>query len=318
MLNFNDFNEKQILYIFSKKDVEQKLKFWNDNIRLFENDKPINQVSCPKIFAVFIVGDISLTTVLLRNLVSYGVSVFFLKRNFLLYAFINSKAEGNYLLRQKQYRLKKKYELEISKKIIFNKIKNQYLLLKKYNKNLKIFKDLKKIEQKINDCKNQKQLLGIEGSHSKEYFAELFSDYKWYKRMPRTKVDINNLLMDIGYNQLFNFIDCLLNLFGFDTYKGVYHQLYFKRKSLSCDIMEPFRCIIDKQIIKAYNLKQINQKDFRFNKGSFYLPYDKQEKYVKILMQGIMDNKKQIYDYIKDYYYCIMNDNINFSDFKIK
>jgi CRISPR/Cas system-associated endonuclease Cas1 len=28
--------------------------------------------------------------------------------------------------------------------------------------------------------------------------------------------------------------------------------------------MEPFRCIVDKVILKAYNLKQIDEKDFKF------------------------------------------------------
>ena len=52
--------------------------------------------------------------------------------------------------------------------------------------------------------------------------------------------------MDIGYTYLFNFIDALLRLYGFDTYLGFYHKEFYQRKSLVCDVVEPFRCIIDK------------------------------------------------------------------------
>ena len=78
--------------------------------------------------------------------------------------------------------------------------------------------------------------------------------------------------MDIGYTQIFNFIDSILRLYGFDTYKGVYHKLFFARKSLACDIEEPFRSIIDKALLKAHNLNQINPDDFVFEKGGFKLP----------------------------------------------
>lgn len=72
--------------------------------------------------------------------------------------------------------------------------------------------------------------------------------------MPRTRADIPNLLMDIGYTFIYNFVEANLNLYGFDIYKGFYHQLFFERKSLVCDLVEPFRCLIDKQIRKMYNL----------------------------------------------------------------
>jgi CRISPR-associated protein Cas1 len=62
-----------------------------------------------------------------------------------------------------------------------------------------------------------------------------------------------------------------LRLYGFDVYKGFYHKLFFNRKSLASDIMEPFRCVIDKALLKAFNLKQINEKDFKIVDGRYVL-----------------------------------------------
>ena len=136
--------------------------------------------------------------------------------------------------------------------------------------------------------------------------------------MPRAKVDVTNVLMDIGYSFLFNFIDALLGLYGFDSYKGVYHQLFFQRKSLACDLVEPFRCLIDQQIIKSYNLKQINKKDFFVKNGKIFLSYQNQQKYLEIFSSCIMAKKVQLFKYIRDFYYCILNDKTNYPFFELK
>jgi CRISPR-associated protein Cas1 len=149
-------------------------------------------------------------------------------------------------------------------------------------------------------------LRGIEGSASKIFFAHYFKELKRYKREPRTRADIINLLMDMGYSFLYNFIEANLNLYGFDVYRGVYHKLFFERKSLACDLVEPFRCVIDKAILKAYNLGQINEKDFSFKNGEYELAWDKRDPYVKIMLKAILERKMDFFDYVKQYYRFIM------------
>ena len=105
---------------------------------------------------------------------------------------------------------------------------------------------------------------------TKVYFRKL----KWERRMPRCKNDIPNLLLDIGYTYLFNFIESLLSIYGFDLYCGVHHTFFYQRKSLVCDLVEPFRCIIDQRIRKAYTLKQVNEDDFFFyGRGSVWFRF---------------------------------------------
>ena len=73
----------------------------------------------------------------------------------------------------------------------------------------------------------------------------------------------------------FNFIECNLRLYGFDIYRGFYHTLFYERKSLVCDLVEPFRCIIDQAIYRAYRLKQIDLNDFGHKNHQYYLQYKK-------------------------------------------
>jgi|WetSurMetagenome_2_1015567.scaffolds.fasta_scaffold55136_3 CRISP-associated protein Cas1 len=321
MIQLPDFKEKQIVFVRVGRDADlHELKFKNENLAFYKDGVLVNQVSCHKLFALFIQGEGTFTSVLLDKLLSFGVSVFFMKRNFRVYAEVGAMAEGNYLLRNNQYHFED--NLGFAKKLIKNKCFNQLSLLKKTVPDL--FKSKSKLQQykdieiKIDGAKDLSELLGFEGSMSKFYFSNYFKSIAWYRRMPRSKVDINNLLLDLGYTFLFNFVDALLSLHGFDTYKGIYHQLFFQRKSLTCDVMEPFRCLIDRALLKAYNLKQVDEKDFRLFKGRYVLEYDKSRKYLKLFLDTLMENKEDIFRYVKGFYFCVLNDTRDYPFFKIK
>jgi CRISPR-associated protein Cas1 len=316
MLSLPDFREKQILFV-SAGDIDvDKIKIANDNICLCKNGKIENQISCHKVFCVFIIGECSLTSVMIRNCKRYGVSVFLCNRNFLAYARIISTAEGNYLLREKQYSWNETSELEMAKKLVLNKIENQVELLLE-QKMTKSPASLKDIKLKAAEAKKGKDLLGLEGSASKFFFQEYFSEMGWKRRLPRAKTDVSNVLLDIGYTMLFNFIDGMAGIYGFDSYKGFYHRLFFQRKSLVCDLMEPFRCIIDKAIVKAYHLGQIDEDDFKERAGKRELGWNRQEKYLALFAQAILDHREEIYCYVRDFYYCVMNDS-DFPKFSLK
>lgn len=316
MISFPDFKQKQILFVQTDPESENKIKIHNENIVFIKNNEIQNRVSCHIIFCIFIIGHISITSEFIRNCKYFGISIFFLKDNLSLYAWINSCGEGNYLLRMRQYDLSDDLELEISKKILINKIKNQLILLK-YKKSE--IQDLNKIYENINNAKDFQNLLGIEGRFSKNFFKIYFKEIGWYRRMPRVKPDIPNFLLDIGYTYLFNFIDSLLCLFGFDNYKGIYHKLFFQRKSLVCDIIEPFRGIIDREVLKMYNLNIVKKEDFKAVDGKIYLKsYKYNKKYSIPFFEAIFKNKEEIYKYVYGFYRFIMDQEKNkFPYFKI-
>lgn len=320
MMSLTDFKEKQILFVACRKETDNKIKINNENIALLNDGEIINQLSAHKIFAVFVVGEASLTTVLIKKCREMAISLFLMKNNFEVYGKLISEAEGNYLLRQRQYSLTQNQELDFAKKIVKDKLFNQLFLLKQSDC---ISNEIKKekqslIEEKIDSVVAAKELLGVEGGWTKEYFSSYFKEMAWYRRMPRAKVDIVNLLMDIGYTFLFNYFEAMLALYGFDAYKGIYHKLFFQRKSLACDLIEPFRSVIDKQITKAYHLKQINEKDFKLEKGRYFLPFDKQKKYANIFFEGITDYKEKIFVYVHQFYRCLISEDQGFPEFLMK
>lgn len=307
MLTKPDFLKKQILFIDSDKN--KKIKFKNQNLILVdENKKIILQHSCYRIFMVFVYGECSITSVMIKNALKHSIPIVLLNYNLKTYFSIIPKDNGNFLLRKKQYAYEK--NLEIAKHIIKNKITNQRNLISQLRYKSKLesnsIKKIDKFLEGIDNVIDSEQLLGIEGSASKEFFSVYFRNLDFKGRKPRCRSDIFNLLLDIGYHYLFNFIEANLVLYGFDTYCGFYHKFYFQRKSLVCDIVEPFRCIIDKRIRKSYSLKQINENDFYISNGQYSIKRDLNKKYSKIFLKEILKNKEEIFLYIQSYYRSFM------------
>ena len=299
MLSKEDYKNKKIVYITNYTE-KKSLKYSNDNLVVYKDNKIASKVSLHITFCVVFIGDLTITSYLIRKLVSHGVSVLFLNKNLKQYAVINSKSEGNYILRQSQYLMTEQKQLELSKFVLANKIKNQASLLTYYKKPNNLSLELK---QSLKNAKNFNDLLGLEGSYASSYFKSIFTEYGWYKRSPMEKNDFINLLMDVGYTLTFNYIDFLLSIFGFDTYKGFYHRLFFQRKSLVCDVQEPFRVIVDKAIVKAINLKIYDAKDFKVKQSvCMFKDYKASEKYMDFFIKEIFLHKMDFYAYVSGLY----------------
>ena len=320
MMSFPDFDYKQVIFYFSSK--KKILRFKADNILIEDENKQVFvQHSCHKTFALFIIGNISLTSVVIEKAKKFGFPVVLLSRNFRVTAYFNNISEGNFMLRKKQYDAEDK-NLLIAKQLVKQKINNQIALIQELRYSSKEDNDTIAQMKNINpyNANNSKELLGFEGTASKLFFPVYFRPLEWIRREPRTKRDINNLLLDIGYTYIFNFIEALTAIYGFDVYCGVYHTFFYQRKSLICDLVEPFRCIIDQRLRKAHNLKQIDENDFYIKDNQYQLTYKNQAKYTSLFMKDILANKKEIFIFIQAYYRWFMKNKPldEFPIFKIK
>lgn len=318
MLSLPDFKEKQLLFAHAEWGSKSSLRFRNDNIVFSKNDKIISRASCHKVFAVFVAGDIAVTSRLLEQAATHAISIFFLRSNFEVYAPFSAATEGNYLLRMKQYALAEDDEFRISKMLVKNKAENQTRLLESRGNAEDWAVRFDHAVARIANAADNQELLGIEGELSRRFFSEYFKEIGWFRRMPRVKPDVPNFLLDMGYTYLFNIIDALLRLHGFDTYKGIYHKLFFQRKSLTCDLVEPFRCIIDRQLLKSYNLKQVSKDDFTLAATRVALPFEQQRKYATIFLEAVMEHKEELFSFVHGFYRFMMDSNNPFPEYKIQ
>ncbi len=308
MMSRPDFLYKQVIfYLVTEKE---KLSFRGDNLVIEDSQKQVKlQHSCHRAFALFIVGNITLTSVILKKSKVFGFPIFLLNSNFHLDTVIGNSADGNTLLRKKQYAAQG-FEYPIAKKLIRQKILNQAALLSKNRPPSRWDRRAAAVLRDLADDlpSSRDLLLGKEGAASRLFFKVYFKNIGWVRREPRCRNDIPNLLLDIGYTYLFNFMECLLALYGFDLFCGVYHTFFYHRKSLVCDMVEPFRCIIDHRLRKAYALSQISEDDFFFDRDHWELKYNRQMHYVRLFMKDIMEHKEELFLFVRRYYLWFMSE----------
>lgn len=314
MLSKPDFKQKNILLCFASEGHKVRIK--NDNVlieRITENEdsteknEVLLQTSCLRVFSIWIVGHATLTSGILQASKKYNFSIVLFSHGFRPYGVWNSGVEGNFLLRQRQYSY---HGTDIACQLIRNKIQNQMVLVRSHRDagehKSQTLHLLQKQYENLQTASDLNSILGIEGTASKIFFNFWFKGIPWYGRKPRAKTDFLNTTLDIGYTLLFSYIEALLNLYGFDIYQGVYHRNFYQRKSLVCDIIEPFRCIIDRAVRRAIGLRQLKPEDFVVRQDKWYLKNEKNKEYAKWLLESILEYKEDIFIYVQKYYRCFM------------
>ena len=291
---------------------ERTLRVCNGEL-LFEDKKEkktLTKMPFQKILILFVVGHIHISTPLIEKCKANNVAIVVVKstlRPIFLWA---DGAEANFLLRRRQYEMSFE-DLSIARRLVENKILNHVTLLERIRKkNTPITNAIKHahycLSEGISNCSTLSELLALEGREAKQYFTAYFDGFNWQGRKPRIKSDFINVALDIGYTHLFNLVECFVRMFGFDIYVGVYHRLWFKRKSLICDLVEPFRCIIDNAIRSGINRKQIKEDNFENWNGEFRLKLEHNKAYNQFFFNALIVHKKAIFTYVQQYYRAFM------------
>ena len=310
--------------MFTNKDIEHRTVFVINcikerNLRVSngellledtEEKKTLTKLPFQKILAIFVVGHISITTPLIDKCKMHNVALVVVKPSLRPIFYWSNLAEANYLLRKKQFYFPAD-DISIAKWLVYNKVHNQETLLHRTRKSDDVTDEAiaickKALSEWLPRVVDYNKLMGLEGYVSKAFFSAYFQNLDWESRRPRAKCDVLNTTLDIGYTVLFNFIECFVRMFGFDLYVGVYHRLWFKRKSLVCDLIEPFRCIIDSTVRTAFNRKQFSKKDFVLQKGEYKLKHEMNGVYYKVFFDALIKYKKEIFLFVRDYYRSFM------------
>ncbi|KXB38144.1 CRISPR-associated endonuclease Cas1 [Bacteroidales bacterium KA00251] len=315
MFTLKELNFRTIFVINGQEG--RRLRVSNGELLIEEKEetkekyKTLTKIPFQKVIALFVIGHITVTSPLMEKCQKFGVSLIVMKPNLRPIFFWNPSTEANFLLRQRQYALAKE-DLSIAQLIVANKIQNQIKTLQSTRKKdpdtQEALSLCTTLLAQIPSANSYNTLMGLEGACAKAFFSAFFKEQNWVARRPRTKCDPINAALDIGYTLLFNYMECFVRLFGFDLYVGVFHRLWFKRKSLVCDLVEPFRCLIDKTVRTAFNRGQFKAKDFEAKKGEYLLKREKSSYYYKVFMEALIPRKGDFFAYVRDYYRSFMRD----------
>lgn len=135
---------------------------------------------------------------------------------------------------KEQIKWTNKYKDDLWMKIVKNKILNQSLMLNKI-RNDKCDLLNSYIDEVVSGDKTNR-----EGHAAKVYFNALFG-----KDFVRNNNDNINAALNYGYAILLSTINKEVITGGYLTQLGIHHKNEFNEFNLSCDLMEPFRVIVD-------------------------------------------------------------------------
>ncbi|WMP17258.1 CRISPR-associated endonuclease Cas1 [Thiothrix lacustris] len=134
-------------------------------------------------------------------------------------------------------------------------------------------------------------LLGYEGSSTREYFARIASvlpaDFRFEGRNRRPPRDPFNVLLSLGYTQLYSLTESVVHTVGLLPWQGFYHQPRGRHAVLASDLMEPFRHLVERSALSMVARGEIVATDFRYTPERACLISDvARRKFLALLMQG--------------------------------
>ena len=140
---------------------------------------------------------------------------------------------------------------------------------------------LKSLQQDIPNY-NLRKLVQIEAQASRQYFKlySTFFDEKYNfdsrhgmgsSKTKQNATDVINALLNYGYTVLAGEISKQINGLGLDPYFSFYHKNHESFQSLTYDVIEPFRWLVEKTVYRLGNAKN---KKLQIKKNQ-YVKHDK-------------------------------------------
>ncbi|RKN03117.1 CRISPR-associated endonuclease Cas1 [Streptomyces radicis] len=137
-----------------------------------------------------------------------------------------------------------------------------------------VLPNLTALARQASDCSSTAELLGVEGTAARLYFARFtdmlrpearttFAAAGPLQRTRRPPLDPLNCLLSYCYALLSKDLTATCYSVGLDPYIGLYHHPRFGRPALALDLMEEFRPLLAESVVIALiNNGEIAESDF--------------------------------------------------------
>lgn len=270
---------KQSYYLYRSGRLQRK----DNTLEITYNDGTKKVIPVERVDNIYVMTQFDFNTVLLNFLSQYGINIYF----FNYYGFYTgtyypkeSLVSGKLLIKQVENYNDMKKRLKIAKAFIDSasyNIHRNLIYYKNRNKNLEDYiKEIEYFRRQIDQCKDVKELMGIEGNIRKVYYSSWNSiinqDIKFEKRVKNPPDNAINSL--ISYVNTIIYTRVLSEIYKTQLNPTIsyLHEPSERRFSLCLDIAEIFKPIIgDRLIFSMLNKNQITEKNFEKDLNFLYI-----------------------------------------------
>ena len=234
-----------------------------------------------------IFGNVQLTTQCIDECLKRGLGVVFYSSNGAYYGRLISTNHVNVARQRKQAAISEEFKTSIAKNIIWCKIKNQSVILRRYarNKGTDVDESIARmmyLGKKLDTCTDAEQIMGFEGSAARIYFETLGKliddEFSFTGRNRRPPLDPFNSVISLGYSIILNEIYGKLEGKGLNPYFGILHKDREKHPTLASDLMEEWRAVL----VDSLAMSLLNGHELKID--SFYR--DNESKAVYLTKEG--------------------------------
>lgn len=258
-----------------------------DVLEIREKGKAVNEARLLEVAQLNLFGNVQISAQALRELAARDVPILHLSYGGWLTAMTTPPPHKNIELRRRQFQAAADPEfcLKLARAFVSGKIRNSRTLLRRNARELPegVLHRLAESRRRAERATALEQLLGMEGTAAREYFANFALMFKpgedgavpafeFNSRNRRPPRDPVNALLSFLYSMLVKDMLATLVGVGFDPYLGFYHQPRYGRPALALDVMEEFRPLVaDSVAIGLINNGELRPADFIARAGAFAL-----------------------------------------------
>jgi CRISPR-associated protein Cas1 len=266
-----------------------------DCLRVMDHDEVLAEARLVEISHLVLFGAVQVSTQVVQELCRREIPISYLSSGGWLYGITTSLMHKNVELRRRQYAAaaSSSFCLRLAMRLVQAKIANCRTILRRNHAAAPetVLQDLKRDHVHAAQAQSLQELLGIEGTAARRYFAEfsgmlktdgMSSDFDFDGRNRRPPKDPVNALLSLAYAMLAREWTVTLHAVGLDPYLGFYHQLHYGRPALALDVMEEFRPLIaDSVVLTAINNGEVRSEDFIRRMGSVALTPEGRRRFIE-------------------------------------
>ncbi len=245
---------------------------------LIQHDNHEIRFPAAQVERVLLLGNIQLSTQVMAELLESGVPVCFLSSHGRYRGRLSPAMHANVHLRMKQYEFVRESSLRlpVARWFVLGKIRNsKEFICRRLSDSgcdsADLRSKLKAAMEMAGRTHDLDRLRGFEGHAAHEYFAafaDVFrgSRFYWRGRNRQPPRDPVNAMLSLGYTLLMNETISAIEAIGMDVYAGMLHggvsQSEYGKPALALDLMEEFRYLVDRMVIRLTLGKLVDPNHF--------------------------------------------------------
>jgi len=254
-----------------------------DGEYLIEHKGEVTRFPSAQVDRIVLMGNVQLSTQVVASLLNDSIPVCFLSSHGSYRGRLSPAEHSNVNLRISQYTSMRDpaLRLPLARWFVIGKVRNcKAFICRRLADagidNVALRKQLNRMMFSAGRVQNTEKLLGIEGVAARHYF-DVFkallagTGYEWHGRNRRPPRDPINAMLSLGYTLLLNETIAACEIAGMDVFAGMLHggdeHSEYGQPALALDLMEEFRYLVDRLVLRLVTSRAIEPDRFALNQN---------------------------------------------------